>query len=175
MGGLRTAFASAEPTGVEAILRVRSMRNHSAVADALTARARHSGGDGAAPRAIPHGMGVRKLYADPRGQRGRCTLAVCMVGSRLLAQGRRAAACTGSSWRREKLPAPRLGRCRPRLRRAIWHGMGDGTGCAAWLQVGVMVLTVVGVMVGASNGGGAAVDCVQSPVTLLLLESWPKK
>ena len=34
MGGLRTAFASAEPTGVEAILRVRSMRNHSAVADA---------------------------------------------------------------------------------------------------------------------------------------------
>ena len=120
-------------------------------------------------------MGVRKLYADPRGQRGRCTLAVCMVGSRLLAQGRRAAACTGSSWRREKLPAPRLERCRPRLRGAIWHGMGGGTGCAAWLQVGVMVLTVVGVMVGASNGGGAAVDCVQSPVTLLLLESWPKK
>ena len=33
-GGLRTVFASAEPTGVEAILRVRSMRNHSAVADA---------------------------------------------------------------------------------------------------------------------------------------------
>ena len=39
--------------------------------------------------------------------------------------------------------------------------MGGGTGCAAWLQVGGMVLTVVGVMVGASNcnGAGAAVDC----------------
>ena len=34
-----------------------------------------------------------------------------------------------------------------------WHGTGGGTGCAAWLQVGGMVRTVAGVMVGASMGG----------------------
>ena len=32
--------------------------------------------------------------------------------------------------------------------------MGGGTGSAQWLQVGGMVLTVVGVMVGVSMGGG---------------------
>jgi hypothetical protein len=167
----RLRGSSSDATGVLRVARrsiarvldhvTPSRRDHvgGALATLTTARARHSGGDGSATRAIPHGMGVNKLYDDPRGQRGWCTLAVCMVGSRLLAQGRRAAACTGSSWRLEKLPAPRLGRCRPRLRGVVWHGMGGGTGCAAWLQVGGMVLTVVGVMVGASQGGGAVVDC----------------
>ena len=106
----------------------RSTDFWSRLATLTTARARHSGGDGSASRAIPHGMGVNKLYDDPRGQRGWCTLAVCMVGSRLLAQGRRAAACTGSSWRREKLPAPAAREVQTALKAGdmAWYGRWYG-------------------------------------------------
>ena len=98
-------------------------------------------------------MGVRKLYDDPRGQRGRCTLAVCMVGSPAPRAGVRARRprARGGAQAHSRVVGSYRGRgsggadC---AKGAGWRGTGGEAGCAAWLQVGGMVLTVVGVMVG---------------------------
>ena len=55
------------------------------------------------------------------------------------------------NWQVFKEFAPRLGhQVQTTLGGVGWRGTGGGTDCAAWLQVGGMVLTVAGVVVGAS-------------------------